>query len=476
MDLDLGYPQEKQFLFLRDKHRYVGYGGARGGGKSWSVRYKAVRLALEHPGIDILIVRRTLEELRNNHIKPLRATLNGIATYNKTEKVFTFPKQPGAPLGSTINLGYCDNDGDAEQYQGAEHDVVFLEEATNLKEDWIKKIDLTVRGNAKYPKRTYFTCNPGGVSHDYIKRLFVDKEYQEDEDPNDYSFISALVTDNTYLMENQPGYYNMLKNLPSKLRAAWLEGRWDVYEGQFFEDFRTTPDVEQCVAHGIEPDVARQRHLWTHVIPAFDLNVGEAKSWVIYRSYDFGYSKPFSCAWSAIDYDGTMYRILELYGCTGEPDEGVKWTPDEQARKIREIETTHPWLQGRQIFGVADPAIWDTSRGESIAETMNRHGVSFTPGDHERIPGWMQCHYRLQFDQNGRARFYVFDNCKHFIRTIPQLMYSETHNEDLDTSMEDHIADEWRYLCMARPITPIRAIPETVHLFDPLNQFKKRGD
>lgn len=474
MELDLGYPQEKQFLFLRDKHRYVGYGGARGGGKSWSVRYKAVRLALEHPGIDILIVRRTLEELRNNHIKPLRATLSGIATYNKTEKVFTFPKQPGAALGSTINLGYCDNDGDAEQYQGAEHDVVFLEEATNLKEDWIKKIDLTVRGNAKYPKRTYFTCNPGGVSHDYIRRLFVNRVYQDDEDPDDYSFISALVTDNTYLMENQPGYYRMLKNLPAKLRAAWLEGRWDVYEGQFFEDFRTTPDIDGCAASGITPEEAQRQRRWTHVIKPFDLSTGAARGWKLYRSYDFGYSKPFSCAWWAVDYDGVIYRVMELYGCTGEPNEGVKWSPEQQFRKIHEIETTHPWFAGRHIDGVADPAIWDASHGESIAETAAKYGVYFAPGDHKRIPGWMQCHYRLQFDENGYPRMYVFDTCKAFLRTIPLMVYSQTHSEDLDTSLEDHVADEWRYFCMSRPIEPMAVPEEKIVTFDPLNQYRRR--
>lgn len=50
---------------------------------------------------------------------------------------------------------------------------------------------------------------------------------------------------------------------------------------------------------------------------------------------------------------------------------------------------------------------------------------------------------------------YVFDSCKHFIRTIPTLIYSETKPEDLDTELEDHIADETRYMCMARPIKPV---------------------
>ena len=80
------------------------------------------------------------------------------------------------------------------------------------------------------------------------------------------------------------------------------------------------------------------------------------------------------------------------------------------------------------------------------------HGIHFSPGDNERIAGWMQVHYRLAFDDNGFPMMYVFDNCKAFIRTIPALQYDDHKVEDLDTDGEDHVADEVRYFCMARPI------------------------
>ena len=176
-----------------------------------------------------------------------------------------------------------------------------------------------------------------------------------------------------------------------------------------------------------------------------------------------------------MDYDGVLYRIMELYGCTETPNEGVKWSPDEQFKRIAEIEDTHPWLKGRKITGVADPAIWDASRGESIADTAARYRVYFTPGDNKRVPGWMQCHYRLQFDAQGYARMYVFDTCKAFIRTVPLMMYSRTNPEDLDTTLEDHVSDEWRYLCMSRPVKPMLAAEEEPVLSDPLNQMKKPG-
>ena len=463
--LDMPAPNEKQEMALRDTHRYVAYGGARGGGKSWVVRWKAILLALNFAGIKILITRKTFRELLNNHITPLLVILAGVAKYNKSDKCFTFPN------GSTIWFGYCACDGDLGQYQGAEYDVWFADEAGQFLESWLTAIDACVRGVNGFPKRTYYTLNPGGPSHGYFKRLFVDGRFNGDEHPEDYSFIQALCTDNTALMASQPEYMRSLEKLPPKIREAWLYGRWDIYEGQFFEDFREEPDGELCAKAGITREEAKAQGRFTHVIAPLDLNAGSRRGWTIYRSYDFGYAKPFSCAWWAIDYDGVMYRILELYGCTDTPNEGLKWTPDQQFGEIARVEREHPWLKGKKILGVADPAIWDASRGESVADTAARYGIYFTPGDHERIAGWMQCHYRLQFDENGYPRMYVFEGCKGFLRTIPLMMYDAHKVEDLDTSMEDHIADEWRYMCMARPVQPMRPVEQKVILNDPLNQF-----
>ena len=86
----------------------------------------------------------------------------------------------------------------------------------------------------------------------------------------------------------------------------------------------------------------------------------------------------------------------------------------------------------------------------------------------------MQCHYRMQLDENGYARFYCFDTCKEFIRTIPLMLYDEHKPEDLDTALEDHIADEWRYMLMSRPIEPQPVKEKQPAVYDPLNQFTKR--
>ena len=442
---DRSLVSDKQIAFFKATQKHIGFGGARGGGKSWAVRTKAKLLALRYPGIRLLIVRRTYPELVNNHITELRRQTQGIAVYNDKNKVLSFAN------GSTLHFMYCARDADLDRLQGVEYDIIFFDEATQLSEHQMRTISACLRGANDFPKRIYYTMNPGGQGHAYIKRIFIDRRFEDSEDADDYVFIQSLVTDNKALMQAQPDYVKQLDSLPPRLREAWRYGRWDIFEGQFFEDFRDDP------AH------YRDR-AFTHVIEPFT----PPRTWTLYRSFDWGYSRPFSCAWWAVDFDGRLYRILELYGCTKTPNEGVKWTPQQVFSEIARIEREHPYLKGRHIDGVADPAIWDASCGESIAETAQKCGVYFTPGDHRRIPGWMQCHYRLAFDENGIPMMYVFRSCEAFIRTVPLMVFDKTHVEDLDTSLEDHVCDEWRYLCMARPLRPVETAEVKQPVISPL--------
>lgn len=405
-------------------------------------------MALRYPGIKILIVRRTYPELINNHINILRSELIGIARYNDKDKVLKFGN------GSTINFQYCAKDGDLDRMQGTEYDIIFLDEATQLSEYQMKTITACLRGVNDFPKRVYYTCNPGGQGHQYIKRIFIDKRYEDGEEASDYTFIQSLVTDNKVLMESQPDYIKQLEALPPKLREAWLYGSWDVYEGQFFEEFTDRPD------HYLD----RQ---WTHVIEPFEI----PDNWTIFRCFDWGYNHPFACEYFAMDTDGILYNILEFYGCTKTPNEGVKWIPSKVFAEMRKIELEHRWLKGKNIIGVADPAIWNAEYGESIAETAAKHGIYFGKGDHERLAGWMQMHYRLAFDENGYPMMYIFKNCKGTIRTLPLLMYDEHKPEDIDTEGEDHIADAIRYLCMSRPIKPRMSAPPDGYSETPMAMY-----
>lgn len=416
---------------------------------------------MKHPGITIMIIRKTFPELQSNHIRPLKKLLNiGVKgnpiVYNESKKELRFPN------GSMILFGYCNTDADTDRYQGTEVDILFLDEATQLSEEQIKDLNACVRGVNGFPKRTYYTCNPGGKGHGYIKRLFIDRQFLESEYPEDYAFIQSLVYDNKVLMESDPEYVRALEALPEARRKAWLEGDWNSFIGQVFGEWRD------------DPEHYKDRQ-WTHVVEPFDI----PRDWRILRGYDHGYSKPFSVGWYAVDHDGVIYRIREYYGCTREANTGLQMTVQEIAENIREIERTDPNLSGRKIMGIADPAIWGSTTGESIEDMFNKAGVYNNKGDHTRIAGLMQFHYRLAFDEHGFPMFYCFNTCRHFIRTIPLLIYDDKNVEDIDTDLEDHIYDEARYVFMEHPLNPRKNVKrftekDPLPPDDPLNMIKKR--
>lgn len=387
-------PSPRQQEFFRAEAANVAYGGARGGGKSWAMRRKLVMLAMRYPGLKLLLLRRTLPELRANHILPLQRELEGYAAWNSTERAFRFPN------GSRLVMGYCDNDSDCAQYQGQEYEVIGFEEATNFEPDWLTFIATCLRTTrTDFTPRIYYTCNPGGPGHAYIKRLFIDRAFLDGESPQDYVFIPAKVYDNQVLMQRDPGYLKRLEALPPAKRRAHLEGDWNVYEGQVFAEWRDDP------AHYADGK-------WTHVIEPFDI----PDTWRVYRSFDFGYAKPFSVGWWAVDFDGRLYRILELYGCVpGEPDTGVRWTPEQIFTQIRTTETTHPYLRGRDIRGVADPRS-GTHRAATASPTSPTGtactsspattsacpaGCRCTTGWHSTKPGCRCCTYSATAGTRG---------------------------------------------------------------------------
>lgn len=478
-------PQPRQVEFLSRPEYECLYGGAAGGGKSDALLMEAVR-QVHIPHYRGIIFRKTFPQLTEliDRSQVLYAPAFPGARFHQGKHFWQFPS------GAKIYFGSMQHTKDRTNYQGKRYDFIGFDELTHF--SWEEYSYMFSRNRpSKKPgssqkTRCYIraTTNPGGIGHGWVKQRFIDaappgepvREELEVTMPGgtvkklmrDRVFIPATVFDNQALLDENPDYLASLALLPEKEQKALLYGDWDCFEGQYFTEFRASPDPARCQAASISVQEARRQRRFTHVIEPLDLTVGDRRGWQIYRSYDFGYARPFSCAWWAVDYDGVIYRILELYGCTGSPNEGVKWTPDRQFQEIVRIEQTHPWLRGRNIQGVADPAIFDASHGESIAETAIRYGICFTPGDNRRIPGWMQCHYRLQFDENGYARCYIFDNCRQFIRTIPLQMYDPTQPEDLDTRLEDHIADEWRYMAMARPVTPMKPVAQKTLFCDPL--------
>lgn len=433
------------------------YGGAAGGGKSRATVMEALQLCLEHPGTYAYCFRKTYVELKDTLIKEAQMNYPKEAgKYNQADHTFHVFN------GSKVCFRYCRNMIDALKYAGAEIQWLFIDELTHFTKQMYDFLKTRVRAAKKLNIKPKIRCtsNPGGVGHGWVKCYFIDPfaPYKVHEKEifsptlnktqiKKIQYIPALVTDNPHLTDD---YVFELEQKPEALRKALLEGSWDSFDGQVFLEFKNDP------AHYLD-------RRWTHVIEPFVV----PKEWRRFRSFDFGYSKPFSVGWWAVDYDGRLYRYRELYGCTGEPNVGIKWHPQQIAAKVKEVEDKYE--KGNHILGIADPSIWDASRGESIAETFEKAGIYFEKGDNERIAGKMQLHYRFAFDEEGSPMLFCFKSCKHFIRTMPTLVYDINDVEDIDTDCEDHIYDESRYLCMNNPIAPRRNVAAQKQVFDPLS-------
>ena len=437
--------------FWRFTGRYRVVKGSRASKKSKTTALNIVYRMMAYPLANTLVVRKTANTLRDSCFSDLRwATLRlGVAhlwTFNVSPLSATYK-----PTGQQVFFRGLD---DPLKLASISCPVGFicwawLEEAYEIdSEADFDLIDDVIRGDMPdgYFKQLTLTFNPWTASS-WLKRRF----YDAPPDP-DILAITTTFRCNEWLDEaDLKRFRDMEKQNPARFKVAG-KGDWGIEGETFFEEWRDDP------AHYID-------RRWTHVIEPFDI----PPTWKIYRGFDFGYARPFSVGWFAIDHDGTLYHVMELYGCTDTPNEGVKWTPDTIFREIKRIETEHPWLRGKRIVGVADPSIWDASRGESIAEMGERLGVVFEPGDNARISGWMQMHYRLRFDDNGVPMLYVFRGCRHFIRTVPALLYDDTKPEDIDTDLEDHAADMCRYVCMARPVAPPVLTPQKPKGYDPLD-------
>lgn len=392
-----GTPNPKQEEFFLSTKRHIAYGGARGGGKSWAMRRKFVLLCLKYPGIQCLLLRRTLPELRENHQLPLQQELYGFVKYNSDEKSFTFPN------GSRIRLGYCDTEKDVYQYQGQEYDIIGLEEATHFTEtqkDFLLTCNRSTRKDIK--PRMYYTSNPGNVGHIWFKRLFIDREYRNKEKAENYEFIQALVYDNSVLMESNPEYVESLENLPEDQKKAMLYGDWNVFEGQFFSEFNT-------VHHIIEP---------------FDI----PEDWDIYKTLDYGLDK-CACYFIAHSPDNHFYVIDELYESNLIVSEASKKIlKKEENRKIRE--------------SIAPPDLWNKhpTTGKSSADIFYENGINWATGNNDRISGWLALKEMLKvvetFDAHTGEKtvdcqLKIFNTCSNLIRTLPQLQHDPNKRNDV---------------------------------------------
>lgn len=427
-----GTPNPKQKLFFLSRARYTAYGGARGGGKSWALRRKLLAMCLRYPGIRCLIVRRTLDELRSNHVMPFLKEYGALVSFSESDKMLRFSN------GSTIALGYCSCDRDVLRYQGQEYDIVAIDEATQISEYQFSIFKACLRGTGAFPRRMYLTCNPGGVGHAWVKRLFIDRDYRGNESGEDYCFIPAQVFDNDILCARDPEYVRALESLPQKMREAWLYGNWNIFEGQFFPEF--DPEVHICTQGDIPNDVVR------------------------FVAFDYGFDM-LAALLLAVDVDGITYCEAE-YCQSG-------LTLSEAASRVSELCT------GKRVeYAVASPDLWNRRQdsGKSGFEIMQCvDGMPpMRPADDRRIAGWRMLREALAI-RNGKPKLYISKRCTELIRCIPALLCDSARVEDASSEPHSitHAPEALRYAIMSR-IFPIMQERENSFIMPIRSQKQKR--
>ncbi len=420
-----GVPSERQQQFFDSRARFIAYGGARGGGKSWALRRKLTAMCLRYSGLRCLLIRRTLSELKANHVLPFLREYSSLITYSESQKAILFH------TGSRIDLGYCDTDYDVLRYQGQEYDIIAIDEATQLSEYRFSVLKACLRGTKKFPRRMYLTCNPGGIGHAWVKRLFIDRRFRAGENPEDYDFIPAQVYDNRILLESDPDYARSLESLPERLRDAWLYGRWDVFEGQFFPEFDTA----------------------IHVCSPSSVSEGSLKYFV---ALDYGFDM-LAALLMGVDFDGNLYVLREH--CA--PD----LTLSQAAQRVSKL------CQDKATeFAVASPDIWNRRQdsGKSGFEIMQ--SVSGMPpmvsADDRRIPGWRIL--REYLAANGsHPTLRICGCCQELIRSLPALLTDATRCEDASSEPHSvtHAPEALRYGLMSRALLP--KAPQHEFIFRP---------
>lgn len=426
---------EKQKLFRKEisEKRFVGYGGAKGGGKSHGLRNIWLLETLSKPGITSAIFRRSYPELEDNHIGPLFKQFPQLRPYyNGSKHELRIPQ-----LESELKFRYCKKDSDVDIHQGQEYHRLGIEEASQWTEQMIWRLLGSNRSSRdKIRPVAGFTFNPGGIAHKFLKRFFVEKKLKEHElaagfKTSDIAFIQALVTDNPALMKNNPDYVKILEAEPNEmLRRAYRYGDWNIAAGQYFTEFN--PSV--------------------HVIKPFKI----PRHWKWFGSYDYGFNHPACVHWWATDEDGTVYLVNEMVA--------AQMGLEEQAKRMNDF--TGKLELPSDVIYEAGHDCWARKRGSdpTIAEDFIRKGILLRRANIDRKLGAHQVRMYLSqpVNSNGeksQPRVYIFDTCEITIDCILRMTHNPDDPEDVlkvdavegDPYTGDDPYDCFRYGLMSRP-------------------------
>lgn len=396
------------------KYKYLLYGGAMGGGKSYFLRWILVDLLTDWAAKGFKNIRVGLfcedyPSLKDRQLSKIEYEFPiWLGTLNRADYEFKLAEEYGSGVICFRNLD------DPSKYQSAEFAAIAVDELTKNDKEVFDFLRTRLRWVGIEDTKFVAASNPGGKGHAWVKQLWMEKVFEPTEQESHlFSFIPSRATDNPYLPQS---YFDGLKGLPAEMRKAFIEGNWDIFKGQYFTEW----NVER------------------HTIPPFVIPDG----WKKFRSYDHGREAPACCKWYALDSDGRVYVYRELY-TKGQ-------NVDQIAQEINRLSEGESYS-----WSVADPSIFashgmvDKEGGETIAQNFARHGIMFLRGSNRRIDGWHLMHQYLAYDDLTPPKLLYFNTCHNSIRTIPSLIYDEKAIEDVDTDCEDHAADTDRYFLMS---------------------------
>lgn len=445
-------PHPRQAMALERSEFEVLYGGARGGGKTdagfaWLVDPVYIR----SPRYQGLVVRRNADDL-SDWIGRARVFFRPVGG-----RIAGNPPVIKLPSGARIKTGHLKDAGAYEKYQGHEYQKILIEELTQIpKQDYYEKLISSARSTISgLPAQVFATTNPGGPGHVWVKARWVSvarwKTYIDPVSGSSRIFIPSKVDDNPTILTADPMYVRRLEGISDpKLRAAWRNGSWDVFSGQFFDMW--------------DPAV--------HVVKPFRLS----PQWARYRGLDWGYTAPAAVVWIAVDFEGNHYLYREYYRAGQAPGQMARNVLGMSPRD-EEIAATY-----------ADPSIWakdQYGKGEakeqfttkSIHDLFVEEGFYCQKANNDRPSGWNNLRELLSWDANRKPRLFVFEDCKETLRTMPGLVHDENNIEDVDTDGDDHIPDALRYILLhtARAHRATNQKTEMQQMFDRLHAGTDEG-
>ncbi len=419
-------PKQRLFLEALNKYPITAFGGARGGGKSYALRNIFLLRMFEKPGRIGAIFRKSYPELESNHIRPLFQEHPYLRQFwNESKKLLTLPN------GSTLQFSHLSSDADVALYQGREITDLGIDEIGQ----WIESTFRTLLGSNRSSRpgieaRCAITMNPGGIGHAWIKRIFIDKRFNERERPEDYHFIQALISDNPALIENDPDYIHRLNSETNEaLRKAFLYGDWEIMAGQFFQEI--TKEI--------------------HFIPPFEI----PRHWNRFGAYDYGFNHPAAFGWFANDEDGNTYLYRELVMSGKRVDQFAK-----EIKAFADTQDLHPIVAGHDCWTIKN-VLKDDRQPPTIADEFSSHGIQLDRAVIDRVQGAAQLRSYLawQGKPNKKPRFYIFNTCPITFDTIARMIHNPDKVEDVlkvdatdgDPLSGDDAYDMVRYGLMSRP-------------------------